>query len=75
MSKFIEVHIAENVRTSDKPMIIAAQAIIGPNDELEHGIGIPVRRLEGTYEELRAAMHRDVDRLFEAHLKLGEFTE
>lgn len=70
----IEIHLAENVKTGDQPMIIVSFGIIGPNAELDHGIGLPVYRVTGNYDELRAALHRDVDRVFDAHLNTGEFT-
>ena len=69
----IEMHVAENVETTENPMVITAFAIIPPNDKLEHGIGIPIIRQTGSYEELRAEMHRIVDDMFDAQLNINKF--
>jgi len=69
----MRMHTVNYIKTGDKPRAIFSIAIIGANDELEHGMGIPINEVDGDYEELRKQLHRDIDNVLDAAQNKGEF--
>jgi hypothetical protein len=73
-----EYHKTSNVNVTAQPAIIFCLGVISPDilpfeDDKCKELLVPVHREYGTYEELRAYLHNQVDMMFDAHLGLGDF--
>lgn len=62
----MDSHHIKEIPTSDMPRVFSSMLFIEANDENPRGIIVPVNEIKGSYEELRGAMHRDVDAFFDS---------